>query len=156
MDDLKPVTHLLAVNIASKKGMKLLHEGLQYLVKFWTVILISHEFFKFILSVYCHHFTLNLNMFITIIIIITSLYVLYLFFLLLIQIEASNRARVGVLFSVNQDADVSSHLFVKVFEITASSYRFVFISNLNGLSVNGCITHIKFSLTYCAAIRKMC
>ncbi|KAB2620435.1 UDP-glucose:glycoprotein glucosyltransferase-like [Pyrus ussuriensis x Pyrus communis] len=68
MDDLKPVTHLLAVNITSKKGMKLLHEGLQYLI------------------------------------------------------EASNRARVGVLFSVNQDADVSSHLFVKVFEITASSY----------------------------------
>ncbi|XP_068312697.1 UDP-glucose:glycoprotein glucosyltransferase-like [Pyrus communis] len=68
MDDLKPVTHLLAVNVASKKGMKLLREGLHYLI------------------------------------------------------EVSNRARVGVLFSVNHDADVSRHLFVKVFEITASLY----------------------------------
>jgi hypothetical protein len=32
MDDLKPVTHLLSVDPASKKGMKLLHEGLRYLV----------------------------------------------------------------------------------------------------------------------------
>lgn len=68
MDDLKPVTHLLAVNVASKKGMKLLHEGLYYLM------------------------------------------------------DGSNAARVGVLFSVNQHADVSSLLFVKAFEITASSY----------------------------------
>ncbi|KAJ4832577.1 hypothetical protein Tsubulata_030778 [Turnera subulata] len=32
VDDLKPVTHLLAVDITSEKGIKLLHEGLQYLV----------------------------------------------------------------------------------------------------------------------------
>ncbi|GLT63971.1 hypothetical protein SLA2020_364930 [Shorea laevis] len=68
MDDLKAVTHLLSVDAASKKGMKLLHEGLRYLI------------------------------------------------------EGSKRARVGVLFSVNSDAHLSSLLFVKVFEITASSF----------------------------------
>lgn len=31
-DDLKPVTHILAADITSKKGMKLLHEGIRYLV----------------------------------------------------------------------------------------------------------------------------
>ncbi|KAL8168345.1 hypothetical protein V2J09_009844 [Rumex salicifolius] len=30
-DDLKPVTHLLAVNVTSKKGIKLLREGIRYL-----------------------------------------------------------------------------------------------------------------------------
>uniref|UniRef100_A0A2N9ITC7 UDP-glucose:glycoprotein glucosyltransferase thioredoxin-like domain-containing protein n=1 Tax=Fagus sylvatica TaxID=28930 RepID=A0A2N9ITC7_FAGSY len=68
INDLKPVTHLLAVDVASKKGMKLLHEGLRYLI------------------------------------------------------EGSKGARVGVLFSVNQDADLYSLLFVNVFEITASSF----------------------------------
>jgi hypothetical protein len=43
----------------------------------------------------------------------------------MMQIEGSKRARVGVLFSVNSDAHLSSLLFVKVFEITASSFRFV-------------------------------
>ncbi|KAM7478863.1 hypothetical protein LguiA_027076 [Lonicera macranthoides] len=32
IDDLKPVTHLLAVDVASKKGIKLLHEGINYLI----------------------------------------------------------------------------------------------------------------------------
>ncbi|KAL6515179.1 hypothetical protein OROHE_018811 [Orobanche hederae] len=32
IDDLKPVTHLLVVDITSKKGMKLLHEGIRYLI----------------------------------------------------------------------------------------------------------------------------
>lgn len=32
LDDVKPVTHLLAVDLASMKGMKLLHEGLHYLI----------------------------------------------------------------------------------------------------------------------------
>lgn len=31
-DDLKPVTHILVADITSKKGMKLLHEGIRYLV----------------------------------------------------------------------------------------------------------------------------
>lgn len=36
MDDLKPVTHLLVIDAASKKGIKLLKEGLHYLViAFW-------------------------------------------------------------------------------------------------------------------------
>ena len=43
----------------------------------------------------------------------------------MMQIEGSKRARVGMLFSVNSDAHLSSLLFVKVFEITASSFRFV-------------------------------
>lgn len=33
-DDLKPVTHILVVDVTSKKGMKLLHEGIRYLVIF--------------------------------------------------------------------------------------------------------------------------
>uniref|UniRef100_A0A2P2MAC6 Uncharacterized protein MANES_10G121900 n=1 Tax=Rhizophora mucronata TaxID=61149 RepID=A0A2P2MAC6_RHIMU len=68
IDDLKPVTHLLAVDITSKKGMKLLHDGIHYLV------------------------------------------------------EGSKVARLGVLFGGNQDADLHALLFVKVFQITASSY----------------------------------
>nr|DAD24321.1 TPA_asm: hypothetical protein HUJ06_025785 [Nelumbo nucifera] len=31
-DDLKPVTHLLAVNLTSREGIKLLHEGIRYLM----------------------------------------------------------------------------------------------------------------------------
>ncbi|RAL49511.1 hypothetical protein DM860_012944 [Cuscuta australis] len=33
IDDLKPVTHLIAVNISSKKGIKLLREGIHYLME---------------------------------------------------------------------------------------------------------------------------
>ncbi|XP_050375561.1 UDP-glucose:glycoprotein glucosyltransferase [Argentina anserina] len=66
VDDLKPVTHLLVIDIASKKGMKLLHEALHYLI------------------------------------------------------DGSERARVGVLFNVNQGADLSTLLFVEVFQVTAS------------------------------------
>ncbi|XP_054800106.1 UDP-glucose:glycoprotein glucosyltransferase isoform X1 [Prosopis cineraria] len=68
IDDLKSVTHLLAVDITSRSGMKLLRQGLFYLT------------------------------------------------------EGSKSARVGVLFSANQSADLSSLHFVKAFEITASSY----------------------------------
>jgi len=32
MDDLKPVTHLLAIDITSGIGLHLLHQGLNYLV----------------------------------------------------------------------------------------------------------------------------
>ncbi|XP_022726085.1 UDP-glucose:glycoprotein glucosyltransferase-like isoform X2 [Durio zibethinus] len=32
VDDVKPVTHLLAVDVTSKKGIKLLHEGIRYLI----------------------------------------------------------------------------------------------------------------------------
>ncbi|KAJ1419971.1 UDP-glucose:Glycoprotein Glucosyltransferase [Sesbania bispinosa] len=67
MDDLKPVTHLLAVDITSGSGMKLLSTRLK-------------------LS------------------------------------EGSNDGRVGLLFNANQSADSFSLLFVKVFEITTSSY----------------------------------
>ncbi|XP_024024438.1 UDP-glucose:glycoprotein glucosyltransferase isoform X2 [Morus notabilis] len=68
VDDLKPVTHLLAVDVTSGKGMKLLHEGLRYLMK------------------------------------------------------GSKVARLGVLFNCNHDADASSLLFMKAFEITTSSF----------------------------------
>ncbi|XP_012568016.1 UDP-glucose:glycoprotein glucosyltransferase [Cicer arietinum] len=68
MDDLKPVTHLLAVDITSGSGLKLLRQGLNYLI------------------------------------------------------EGSNDARVGLLFSGNQSTDLFSLLFVKVFEVTTSSY----------------------------------
>lgn len=37
----------------------------------------------------------------------------------------SNNARLGVLFNANLDAESPGLLFVKVFEITASSYRSV-------------------------------
>lgn len=67
-DDVKPVTHLLVVNLSSKKGFKLLHEGLRYLM------------------------------------------------------DGSKLARVGVLFNAKQSSHLRSLLFMKVFEITASSY----------------------------------
>jgi hypothetical protein len=52
----------------------------------------------------------------------------YFFYLhIMLQIEGSKDARVGLLFSGNQTTNLFSLLFVKVFEITTSSYRFVFI-----------------------------
>lgn len=68
IDDLKPVTHLLAVDVTTKKGMQLLREGLRYLI------------------------------------------------------SRSKVGRLGVLFNYNHDADVSSILFMKAFDITTSSY----------------------------------
>ncbi|KAL4354673.1 hypothetical protein GQ457_06G002390 [Hibiscus cannabinus] len=68
VDDVKPVTHLLALDVTSKKGIKLLREGIRYLIR------------------------------------------------------GSKSARVGVLFTASQDADLSSILLVKTFEITAASY----------------------------------
>ncbi|WVY92629.1 hypothetical protein V8G54_031717 [Vigna mungo] len=68
MDDLKPVTHLLAVDITSGIGLHLLHQGLNYLR------------------------------------------------------EGSKDARIGLLFSSNWSTSSLSLLFVKVFEITSSSY----------------------------------
>ncbi|XP_065869567.1 UDP-glucose:glycoprotein glucosyltransferase isoform X2 [Euphorbia lathyris] len=67
-DDLKPVTQLLVVDITSMKGIKLLHEGIHYMLR------------------------------------------------------GSKVARLGVLFSSNQDAHLPSLLFMKVFEITVPSY----------------------------------
>lgn len=32
IDDLKPVTHILAIDVTSRKGMRLLHEGIRYLM----------------------------------------------------------------------------------------------------------------------------
>lgn len=43
----------------------------------------------------------------------------------MVQIGGPKSSRLGVLFSVNPGPDSPSLLFVKVFEITASSYRFV-------------------------------
>ncbi|KAK8561285.1 hypothetical protein V6N12_048359 [Hibiscus sabdariffa] len=68
VDDVKPVTHLLALDVTSKKGIKLLREGIRYLIR------------------------------------------------------GSKSARVGVLFTASQDADLSSILLLKIFEITAASY----------------------------------
>ncbi|OMO74262.1 Glycosyl transferase, family 8 [Corchorus capsularis] len=68
VDDVKPVTHLLSVDITSKRGINLLHEGIRYLI------------------------------------------------------GGSKGARVGVLFSASQHADLPSLLLVKTFEITAASY----------------------------------
>lgn len=68
VDDMKPVTQLLLVDVTSMRGIKLLHEGLLYLIR------------------------------------------------------GSKVARLGVIFSANPDADLPALLFVKVFEITVSSY----------------------------------
>ena len=51
----------------------------------------------------------------------------------MMQIEGSKGARVGMLFSVNQDADLYSLRFVNVFEVTASSFRFVKYINVGYL-----------------------
>ncbi|KAI3702099.1 hypothetical protein L6452_27772 [Arctium lappa] len=68
IDDLKPVTHLLAVDVKSRKGVKLLHEGIRYLM------------------------------------------------------AGSANARVGFAFNSDVDYDSNSLIFMKVFEITTSSY----------------------------------
>lgn len=41
------------------------------------------------------------------------------------QMEGSKGARLGVLFSANQDSGLPGLIFVKVFDITISFYRFV-------------------------------
>lgn len=38
VDDLKPVTHLVAVDMSSKKGMKLLREGIRFLVMYLSTM----------------------------------------------------------------------------------------------------------------------
>lgn len=68
IDDLKPVTHLLAVNIMSENGMRLLREGIHYLM------------------------------------------------------AGTTTGRLGVLFNSIQDHRSPSILFMKIFQITASSY----------------------------------
>lgn len=68
MDDLKPVTHLIAVDITLVSGIKLLCQGFNYLI------------------------------------------------------EGSKDARAGILFSGNHTTNLFSLLFVKVFEISTSSY----------------------------------
>ncbi|TYJ03442.1 hypothetical protein E1A91_A12G028100v1 [Gossypium mustelinum] len=68
VDDVKAVTHLLAVDVTSKKGIKLLRKGIHYLI------------------------------------------------------GGTQGARVGVLFSASQTADLPSLLLTKTFEITAASY----------------------------------
>lgn len=45
--------------------------------------------------------------------------------LLLLQMVGSKIARLGVLFNVDQHVHLPSLIFVKVFDIAASSYRFV-------------------------------
>lgn len=67
-DELKPVTHLLSVDITSIKGIRLLREGIRYLI------------------------------------------------------AGSKNARLGVLFNAGLDAESPGLLFVKFFQITASSY----------------------------------
>jgi UDP-glucose:glycoprotein glucosyltransferase len=113
MDDLKPVTHLLAVDITSGSGIKLLHQGLNYLVN--TDL---HFCWIFFLLVLCQSWVWVLDLLIQ---------YFYFFYLHMLQIEGSKDARVGLLFSGNQTTNLFSLLFAKVFEITTSSYRFVFI-----------------------------
>ncbi|XP_074311136.1 UDP-glucose:glycoprotein glucosyltransferase-like [Silene latifolia] len=67
-DDLKPVTHLLSVDLTSAKGLKLLREGIHYLR------------------------------------------------------DGSTRARIGLLFHPNLASDSPGLLFVKIVQITTSSY----------------------------------
>lgn len=69
VDDLKPVTHLLAVNVTSREGMHLLHEGIRYLI------------------------------------------------------EGSKRARIGIIFYVDDGDSSPAIFFADVFERTASLFR---------------------------------
>lgn len=106
VDNVKPVTHLLAVDITSKKGIKLLREGIRYLV-----ILYAMTFALILVWMWCYcnhhyHYWCSSNA------------------CTIFQIGGTKGARVGVLFSASQDANLPSLLLVKTFEITAASYRF--------------------------------
>ncbi|KMS95940.1 hypothetical protein BVRB_003480 isoform A [Beta vulgaris subsp. vulgaris] len=68
IDEVKPVTHLLAIDLTSTKGLKFLREGIRYLV------------------------------------------------------DGSTKSRVGVLFVPNLASDSPGLLFVKIFQVTTSSY----------------------------------
>lgn len=51
--------------------------------------------------------------------------IVVLFLCAALQIHGSKNARIGVLFNADEETNLPSLYFVKVFEITASSYRFV-------------------------------
>ena len=110
VDDVKPVTHLLAVDVTSKKGIKLLREGISYLVILYAMTFaLVFVWISSSLWCYCyHHYHYWYS---------NNACTIY-------QTGGSKSARVGVLFSASQDADSSSILLVKTFEITAASYRF--------------------------------
>lgn len=108
------MTHLLAVDVTSKKGIRLLHEGLRYLVSLYNQDVI----FFYVLDISNHYLLIFIILVFTTIIKMIDFYVM-------MQMEGSKGGRVGMLFSGYQDADVSRLLFVKAFEITASSYRFI-------------------------------
>lgn len=108
------------VDVTSKKGMKLLHEGIRYLVIFMLQ-------FSDILVVYVYRSSCVLCLG-------NPLYVLSHTSLLsfphllcnnvciIFQIGGSKYARIGVLFNANDDATLPNLLFMKVFETTVSSY----------------------------------
>lgn len=60
------------------------------------------------------------------------------------QIGGSKGARLGVLFSASQETDLSNLIFVKAFETTASTYRFVKI--LKALYALFLLNYCKYTL----------
>lgn len=60
------------------------------------------------------------------------------------QIAGSKNARLGVLFNAELDAESPGLLFVKFFQITASSYRSVYIKQYMIFSSN----FLHFALPY--------
>lgn len=71
----------------------------------------------------------------------------------MIQMAGPKSSRLGVLFSVNPGPDSFSLLFMKVFEITASSYRFVksLIAFIMGYMLSSCKVDFTFLFIFSVA-----
>lgn len=100
-DDAKPVTHLLAVDLSSVTGTKLLHEAIRYLV---DEAIAYHAYSNMLFILFSSD---------------------YVFLFNTMQMDGSNRARVGLLLYARSDS-VSTILLMKdIIDRTISSFRFV-------------------------------
>lgn len=108
-DDLKPVTHLLVVDVSSMKGIKMLREGIHYLV-------ISSPLLSYI-SISC-------------LVAYNAIFSSQLNFVSLVQMGGSKRSRLGVLFNVNIVDPSPTVLLAKVFEVTTSTLRLPYLWKL--------------------------
>jgi len=101
-DNVKPVTHLLAIDPTTIKGMKLLREGIRYLV---SLLILDVPFLVVVTWKLLTWLTRNISFD--------------------FQLDGSTQARVGVLFGSNMAADSPGYIFVKIFQVTTSLNRYV-------------------------------
>jgi hypothetical protein len=124
-DDMKPVTHLLAVDLTSKRGLKFLRHGLHYLVSMsYTPIQVQLQIMDL---AQFHHVLVKLNLEFLFLAQLMDLFLTE--FMNCSQMDGTKRARIGILYNIDNPASFSQGspflLLVKVIDFTASSFRSV-------------------------------